>query len=103
MLLKSLLLSFLLIKVYTFNLKNHCHTRIPQRTLATNSTFSNKFAPFILNGSPANSENYKFKLSLHINGKFYCSASIIGARWSLTAGEKKNHFSVNCRNFLFFL
>jgi hypothetical protein len=69
-----------------FNLNNHCQLRVPMRTF-TNVT-RQSFAPFILNGTPADIENYKFKLSLHIRDTFYCSASVISASFSLTAGNE---------------
>lgn len=70
--------------ILAIDLDKMCHTRVPTRNFAN---FTNRnFAPFILNGRPAEIENYKFKLSLHVLGTFYCSASVISARYSLTAG-----------------
>lgn len=61
--------------------------RVPMKTF-TNTTNQNIARAFILNGTPADIENYKFKLSLHIRDTFYCSASVISATFSLTAGKK---------------
>lgn len=66
------------------DLDRMCHTRVPMRNIANYT--SRNFAPFILNGRPAELYNYKFKLSLHVFEKFYCSASVISYKFSLTAG-----------------
>lgn len=56
-----------------------CQERVPTRNYAN---FTNRsFAPFILNGRLAKIKDYKFKLSLHVLGKFYCGASVISAKY----------------------
>lgn len=57
--------------------------RIPSRLQMKNSTFH----PFILNGSPADIEDYPFKLSLRMFGEFFCGASSISTQWVLTAAH----------------
>ena len=57
--------------------------RIPSRLQMKNSTFH----PFILNGSPADIEDYPFKLSLRMFGEFFCGASVISTQWVLTAAH----------------
>lgn len=68
------------------DLDKMCQTRVPLRNFLNHT--SRNFAPFILNGRPAEMYNYKFKLSLHVFGKFYCSASVISSKFSLSAGIK---------------
>lgn len=57
--------------------------RIPSRLQSTNSTFR----PFILNGTPADIEDYPFKVSLRIYGEFFCGGSVITSQWVLTAAH----------------
>lgn len=57
--------------------------RTPSRLQSRRVTFRS----FILNGTPAEIENYPFKVSLRLSGTFFCGGSVIGSQWSLTAGH----------------
>lgn len=63
--------------------ENYWSLRIPSRFQTKNSTFH----PFILNGTPADIEDYPFKVSLRIFGEFFCAASVIGLQWALSAAH----------------
>lgn len=80
----TLMISTGLLKGFKARTRSHDRVfqRMPPRTM-TNSTFH----PFILNGRPADIYDYPFKLALHVFGNFYCSASVISSRWSLSAGN----------------
>lgn len=84
MLVSVVRLHIFIVLATAIDLDKMCHTRVPTRNF--NNYTTKNFAPFILNGRPAEMYNYKFKLSVHVRGKFYCGASVISSRFSLTAG-----------------
>jgi hypothetical protein len=91
---------FIVLVAAKIDLDKMCHTRVPTRNFLNHT--NRNFSPFILNGRPAEMYNYKFKLSLHVHGKFYCSASVISSRYSLTAGEFLKIFELKFKNYIFF-
>ncbi|KAG5680176.1 hypothetical protein PVAND_009701 [Polypedilum vanderplanki] len=68
-------------KIRKANSGNNSLQRLPSRI--SNSTFS----AFILNGRPADIENYPFKLAMYQFGEFFCGATVISQKWSLTAAH----------------
>lgn len=45
------------------------------------------FRSFILHGTPAEIEDFPFKVSLRQSGEFFCGGTVIGWKWALTAGS----------------
>lgn len=91
MLSKTSIISFLMLITFSVGggkgFGESCFERWSLRTPSRLQSANVSFYRYILNGTPADIDDYPFKLSLRIAGMFFCGASVIGSKWALSAGH----------------